>query len=38
MLIDREMQLLTSKKVIYVANVSEDDLATEGEKIHMFKN
>ena len=29
LLIDREMQLLTSKKVIYVANVSEDDLATE---------
>ena len=28
-LIDREMQLLTNKKVIYVANVGEDDLATE---------
>lgn len=28
--IDREMQLLTSKKVIYVANVGEDDLATGG--------
>jgi ribosome-binding ATPase len=30
LLIDREMLLLTSKKVIYVANVSEDDLATDG--------
>ncbi|EKD34863.1 MAG: hypothetical protein ACD_75C02158G0002 [uncultured bacterium] len=29
-LIDREMQLLTGKQVIYVANVSEDDLGTEG--------
>jgi GTP-binding protein YchF len=29
-LIDRELQLLTSKKVIYVANVTEDDLATGG--------
>ncbi|MGB3225013.1 MAG: redox-regulated ATPase YchF [Desulforhopalus sp.] len=29
-LIDREMQLLTSKKVIYVANVSEEDLASDG--------
>lgn len=29
-LIDREMQLLTGKKVIYVANVGEDDLRTEG--------
>lgn len=30
LLIDRDMLLLTSKKVIYVANVSEDDLATDG--------
>lgn len=30
LLIEREMQLLSGKKVIYVANVSEDDLATEG--------
>ncbi len=30
LIIDREMQLLTSKKVIYVANVSEDDLGTGG--------
>ena len=28
-LIDREVQLLSSKKVIYVANVSEDDLGTD---------
>lgn len=31
-LIDREMQLLTSKKVIYVANVSEEDLESDGAK------
>ncbi|MCP4337340.1 MAG: redox-regulated ATPase YchF [Desulfobulbaceae bacterium] len=31
LLIDREMQLLSSKKVIYVANVSEDDLVTDCE-------
>ncbi len=31
-LLDREVQLLTSKKVIYVANVSEEDLKTEGRK------
>ncbi len=29
-LLDREMQLLTSKKVMYVANVGEDDLASDG--------
>ncbi len=29
-LIDRELHLLTSKKVIYVANVTEDDLETGG--------
>jgi ribosome-binding ATPase len=29
-LIDREMLLLTNKKVIYVANVSEDDLGSDG--------
>ena len=28
-LIDREVQLLTSKKVIYVANVSEEDIGTD---------
>ncbi len=30
LLLDREVQLLTSKKVIYVANVREDDLRNEG--------
>ena len=30
-LLDRELQLLTSKKVIYVANVSEDDLSGDGD-------
>ena len=32
LLIDREMHLLTSKKVIYVANVGEDDLTTGGNE------
>lgn len=30
LLIDRDVLLLTNKKVIYVANVGEDDLATDG--------
>ncbi len=37
-LIDREMQLLTNKKVIYVANVSEDDLATENTNNPYFQS
>ena len=34
-LLDRELQLLTSKKVIYVANVSEDDLSAGGDNSYV---
>jgi len=34
-LLDRELQLLTSKKVIYVANVSEDDLSADGDNAYV---
>ncbi|MBU0728311.1 MAG: redox-regulated ATPase YchF [Proteobacteria bacterium] len=36
-LLDRELQLLTNKKVIYVANVSEDDLSAEGDNPYVQK-
>jgi GTP-binding protein YchF len=34
-LLDGELQLLTSKKVIYVANVSEDDLSGDGDNAYV---
>jgi GTP-binding protein YchF len=34
-LLNRELQLLTSKKVIYVANVSEDDLVAGGDNAYV---
>ena len=37
LLLDRELQLITTKKVIYVANVSEDEIGDEADNPHVQK-